>query len=389
MSAMHVCIVAPTANAVVPGCTLERTGGAEMQLWHLARSFSQLGASVTFIVDDYGQQPVEIVDGVTLRRCPFRYFGRSLRYYPADTWRLITMVRSLKPDVVLLKTPRTLTLPVALATRGLETQVVRIMAHDSDCDRRFMPPANTLYLLGARLMHGTVFQSQSQARLAGRLLGLKGRVIPNIAHGVASLDGRHSIRTNTGHSKDIDCLWVGTCTRNKAPLDFLEIVRAIPAARCTMIMAPGQDTALQAEVTAQAAGLANLDYLGFVPYANTSDYFERAKILVHTSRREGFPNVFLQAWEHSTTVVSMHVDPDGVIARHGLGKVSGSIGQVIADVSTLHADDSTYSAMRNKCKEYLLATHSPKVIIAQYLDYFKDLQVQGLSPLVRNLARES
>jgi glycosyltransferase involved in cell wall biosynthesis len=381
MTDLHICMVAPTASSILLGSAANKAGGAEMQLHHLGKGFVRRGARVSFVVEDVGQREVEHVDGMEVLRCPFRYYGQSWRYYPADTCHLMAFIRRLKPDVVLLKTPRTLTFPLALATRGLKTQVVRIMAHDSDCDRRVFPLPNVLYLLSARLMDGTVFQSEAQASLARRALRLKGRVIPNIAHGIPTAPPGVNAR------RDIDCLWVGTCNRTKDPLGFLEVVRALPSVKFTMIIASGPDKVLQASVTSQAATLANLDYRGFVPYCEVGDFYRRSKLLVHTSGREGFPNVFLQAWESATPVMSTHVDPDGVIARHGLGRVSGSIAGVIADVRALLADEGQRVAIGDACRQYLIRNHSPDVVIDQYLAYFSDLGVRGEPCVMTKTAR--
>ena len=54
----------------------------------------------------------------------------------------------------------------------------------------------------------------------------------------------------------------------------------------------------------QAAELKNLDFRGFVRYEKTHELYWRSRLLIHTSLREGFPNVFLQAWECGTPVVS-------------------------------------------------------------------------------------
>jgi hypothetical protein len=379
MPALHVCMVAPTASSILPGSTAKKAGGAEMQLSHLGQGLVRRGARVSLIVEDVGQRDVEHVDGMELLRCPFRYYGASWRYFANDTAILFSLIRRLRPDVLLFKTPRTMALSLSAARVGLSTKVVRIMASDSDCDLQFWPLPNTLYLLGSQMTHGTVFQSDSQAALARRSLGLRGRVIPNIAHGMPTPADNDPSCAIDSSRRDIDCLWVGTCTANKAPLDYLEVVRACPDLRFAMIMAPSSDDALQREVSSQAAILDNLDYRGFIPYRNIGDFYRRSRLVVHTSHIEGFPNVFLQAWQCGSPVVSIRVDPDGVIARHGLGRVSGSVPGVIADVRALLADESRRAAIGDVCREYLIRTHSPDAVIDQYLDYFEELGVRGAS----------
>ena len=368
---MHVCIVAPTASTILPDSPVQATGGAETQLVHLGRAFAGRGCRTTFVVGDYGQPRELQIDGMTVMRCAFRYFGKSWRYYPGDSLRLIRVIHDLSPDVILLKTPRALTLGLAAATWGTATRVVRIMASDTDCDRAFLPLTNLVYLAGARLTHGTVFQSERQAVLARRNLGLVGRVIPNIAHG---LPAAHS---SASAAKDIDCLWVGTCTANKDPLAFLDFVARAPECRCAMAMAPGRDPALQALVEQRARGLPHLSYLGFVPYRETEALFRRARLVVCTSHSEGFPNVFLQAWEHEAPVVSVHVDPDDVIETKRLGRVTKDAAALANAVRAVLADEPARRGMGAASRKHVLETHSPAVVVSRYLEYFTDLGVAG------------
>jgi glycosyltransferase involved in cell wall biosynthesis len=370
---MHVCVVAPTASTLLRNTRVHATGGAETQLRHLGKAFVERGCKTTFVIGDYGQPKAMQIDDMTVVRCPFRYYGTSWRYYLGDSLRLIRLIHDLRPDVILLKTPRSLTLSLALSTWGTSSRLVRVMAHDSDCEGTLWPLPNLAYLLGARLAHGTVFQTEWQARHATRNLGLKGRVIPNIAHG-----GSRS-RLHVPDDKDVDCLWVGTCTAIKDPLAFLDFVSQAPEFRCTMAIAPGRDPALQELVQHRARSLPNLSYLGFVPYKDTEALFRRARLVVCTSHSEGFPNVFLQAWEHEAPVISVHIDPDDVIKTKGLGRVTGATSGLVDAVRGVLADEPGRRRMGAASRQHVLETHSPSVVVSRYLEYFATLGVGGTS----------
>jgi hypothetical protein len=326
------------------------------------------------VIGDFGQPELLQLDGLTVVRCPFRYFGRSWRFYPGDSLRLIHLIRSRQPDVILLKTPRSLTLATAFATWGVSSRLVRVMAHDDDCTMALWPLPNIAYLIGAKLANGTVFQTENQSRLATRSLGLRGRVIPNVAHGI------HDARAQDSAVRDIDCLWVGTCTPVKEPLVFLDLVAAMPDCRFAMAIAPGKDTKLQDCVRQRASTLSNLSYLGFVPYRETEALFRRAKTVVCTSHSEGFPNVFLQAWENRAPVISVHIDPDDVIVKKGLGRVSGSVATLADVVRGALADESGREALGEAGRRHVLENHAPSVVIDRYLDYFRALGVAAAFP---------
>lgn len=67
--------------------------------------------------------------------------------------------------------------------------------------------------------------------------------------------------------------------------------------------------------------LKNTIVMGRVDNEKTRKIIGSAKALINTSPMEGFPNTFLEAWSLGTPVLSLTVDPDGVIQEHNLGHV--------------------------------------------------------------------
>lgn len=59
--------------------------------------------------------------------------------------------------------------------------------------------------------------------------------------------------------------------------------------------------------------------LGALPLEEAEALLERAWVLLHTGLYEGFPNTFVQAWLRQTPVISLWVNPGGVLQHHGLG----------------------------------------------------------------------
>jgi glycosyltransferase involved in cell wall biosynthesis len=68
----------------------------------------------------------------------------------------------------------------------------------------------------------------------------------------------------------------------------------------------------------------NLEYLGEKSQDEVNELLARAHIYVNTSLFEGFANTFIQAWMRDVAVVSLHVNPDGVFDREGVGIHAGS-----------------------------------------------------------------
>ena len=75
---------------------------------------------------------------------------------------------------------------------------------------------------------------------------------------------------------------------------------------------------LFAEAAKEAEKLPNVTFLGTVPPIEMEGWFKKKKLFMNTSIREGFPNTFLQAWMNRVPVVSLNIDPDGIIEKYGL-----------------------------------------------------------------------
>jgi glycosyltransferase involved in cell wall biosynthesis len=92
----------------------------------------------------------------------------------------------------------------------------------------------------------------------------------------------------------------------------------------------------------------------------------RSRVFVNTSESEGFPNTYLQAWARGTPVVAFF-DPDGVIAREGLGRTVRDLGQMQAAVHELLTNAVLWSTISRRCTEYVSARHG-KAALKLYVD---------------------
>jgi glycosyltransferase involved in cell wall biosynthesis len=181
--------------------------------------------------------------------------------------------------------------------------------------------------------------------------------------------GRESARMVSGHDLPPDdarreeplVLWVGNPGMNKRPELFVDVARRCAGVRCVMI--GDRDHA-------QRDGLPdlpdNLEHRGRLPFDETLRWFDRAALFVNTSVDEGFPNTFVQAWLRGVPVLTLGVDPDGVIARHGLGEVCADPEALAARVRALLADDEARARLGRNAREYAARHHT----VARMADRF-------------------
>jgi glycosyltransferase involved in cell wall biosynthesis len=120
----------------------------------------------------------------------------------------------------------------------------------------------------------------------------------------------------------------------------------------------------------EIAATPNLEYRGAVSQSAVNSLLEHTDLLVNTSDYEGFSNTFIQAWMRRVPVVSLHVDPDRLLSRGGLGAVAGDEDALYAHVGALLDDPDRCAAIGARARRYALEHHAESNIetLARLLD---------------------
>lgn len=345
------------------GRKLETDGGAEVQLKALGEAFLREGCDIHFIVDDYGQGKIEIVNRVTIHKIPFRYRGGS-NFYIFETWiKLWTKLLKLQPDIHLIKFPRDLLLPLGLLCKIKKKKTIFIGQIDNDVNPDYLKKENLLsyyiFRIGLKLTNWVVAQNRNQQKGFMEHYQRESIIIPNFL----------TLPVSKKQADKSFILWVGNTLPKKRPELFIQLAKNFPNYRFKMIVAPTDAVPDDSTIKKKAKKIDNLDYIGYVPFAEISEYFQGACLLVSTSEKEGFPNTFLQAWQHKTPVVSLSINPDDIIAIYNLGRHSKTFHNLIRDVKKIMEDDKLRLDMGRNCKEYVNHYHSEKFILPQYFKF--------------------
>lgn len=169
-------------------------------------------------------------------------------------------------------------------------------------------------------------------------------------------------------------LWVSTIRAIKQPELFLKIAKMLPEHKFKMIGGESSsELELYDKIKKEVKYIPNLEFLGFVPYPKMKKHYEESSIFVNTSKAEGFPNTFLEAWLNYTPVVSLNVDPDEVICINKLGFHSKSFGQMIEDIRTLLTNQELYKEYGKNGRKYIEKNHNLKTMIIQYENLIKSV----------------
>jgi hypothetical protein len=362
-AAADVAVYAPYAGAFYASPP-RPSGGAELQTRYLVHALAQAGLRVRHIVADV-DGPLE-ADGVGV-------VPLSRDYARGGTARRVAVLRALEAADAHLYVQR---------SAGFETGFVGAFARmrrrrfvfasssaaDFDLRRRTMVragasldhwPTRMQYRIGLKAANKIVVQTREQATLAHEL-GIQPTVIPNFCEPAP--------RPDCGPGEAF--LWVGGLLAFKDPLAYVDLAAAVPAARFWMVATDRgpQWRGLADEVRRRAARLANLELLPPRGRDALLELYTRAVAIVTTSHFEGFPNTLLEAWARGTPALSLRLDPDGVIERHGLGAVAGgSIGRLAATAAEWWRDPRRAAAAGIAASAYIRATHALEVVGPQWV----------------------
>jgi glycosyltransferase involved in cell wall biosynthesis len=332
-------------------------GGAEYQAYLLARRLVEVGYEVHYIYADIGREFVRTLP-IILHPIRWNRGGSRLpRYtYMSQIPAVLRTLREVDPDVVYHRCASAYTWAVTHYGQKAGKCVIWHIAHQWDV----MPmPLSWSNLVSGRclekaLINGgirradiIVAQAKYQAELLSRHYGLEvSDIIPNV----------HPMPATVGEKEEgvVNVLWAANLKPAKRPMAYIELARALQHLERVrfFMVGKGQNSKLAEAVRDCARELPNLRLLGGVTQDEVNALMERAHIFINTSSAEGFPNTFIQAWLRKVPVISLEVDPDGVLTREGVGIRSGTMAQVVEDCAALSKDPDRRRAMGNRAREY-------------------------------------
>ena len=356
---IRICFISPLGYGLYRPESGYPFGGAEVQFFLLANELAADPAFYVTVLTTVREEPgIERYGALTVRRRTGRQrlaqAGASapalLRQAVASFLDMRALLRDIDADVYLHASAGIEVGAYAVICRLLRRKFFYVIASSadlSDADGHVAGPLRRLFPLGVRLADAVVCRSHEQLdRLRVRY-------------------GREGVLIRTGHPvpaaplRKETVLWVGRMHPLKQPQMFLDLAERLPRERCVMaVMRDDRHGDLRDAVLARAARLPNVTLQEDVAWNAVGGLFAEAKVLVNTSTYEGFPNTFVQAALAMAPVVSLSVDPDGVLAKEGLGVcAAGSFERLVAETGRLCAAEADRSAMGHRAREYARAHH--------------------------------
>jgi glycosyltransferase involved in cell wall biosynthesis len=374
MSRGRVCLYVPYLYPVLRGGSAPFAGGAEVQQAHLAHGLVTAGFDVSIVTCDFGQPAVETIDGIRILRAFKPHAGLPIVRFLHPRLTLATRALwSADADVYFVQgagQPAGLAYDVA---RWRHRKFVFLAAHDHDTLRNLpeLPLARdrAWYVRALRGADRVLAQTEFQRALLRQNFGVASEVVTNpVAIPPRAFDP----------AEGRNIVWLATYKASKRPEWFTALARRLPEHHFVMhgvIPIPPLTTESYDAALAAARECPNLEVLGFLDRDRLADLFSRAALFVHTSPAEGFPNTFLEAWAHGIPTVTAF-DPDGVIAREGLGEKLDSLDAMTESVRAWMADPERRRAAGARARRHVELHHAPERVITQLARVLDDVQAR-------------
>ena len=159
-------------------------------------------------------------------------------------------------------------------------------------------------------------------------------------------------------------LWIGKAVMNKRPDLALAVARACPEQSFVMIMNDVGNGLFEEIVRDKGS---NVEVVRSVAPDELKTYFARARALLCTSDFEGFPNTFLDAGCCAVPILSLSVDPDGLVACEQGGVVGGGdMDRLIEAVKIDACEPETALVAGRRWYNYVRRRHDLNERVAEF-----------------------
>lgn len=285
--------------------------------------------------------------------------------YLMEARALYRKLREIDPCIIYQRVACGYTGICALYARRRATPLVWHVCHDTDLTPESLDKTRNVvrsrlekWAVASGAKHAThiIVQTQRQAELLQtNYARTADALIPNFHPPVAETIDK---------SGPLTVVWIANLKPWKQPEVFVRLAAALSAyesVRFVMVGAPAggrNSSSWQALLLRSIDSTPNLQYLGNKSQKEVNSLLAGAHIFVNTSTHEGFPNTFIQAWLRDVAVVSLHVDPDHVLERRGVGIVAHSEPALIEAVRGLIDAPAARAAYIRRGREHALENHS-------------------------------
>lgn len=373
---MKVCFVCLTINSIFEDSNpKEIIGGSEIQQYLLAKELVKKGVEVSFITLSNKQ---------FYKKFGFKIFGikesnKGILGKIITGKRLLNAMEKADADIYYQRVGETTTGIVAYFCKKHKKKFIYNSAHDEDSKKSsFLRSnfSNIFYSYGIVNSDKIIVQNKIQKKNFLKYFDKKTKLIPNGVELDALTKGGID-NSNKVISDGKYFLWISTIRAWKQPELFIKLAKR--NRDIDFIMIGGADISNKNgkkyynKVKKIAKEVKNLDFKGFVKYKKSEEFIKNCIAVVNTSKTEGFPNSYLQAWKYGIPIISMHVDPNGIIEKYKLGYLANDFEKLEKMIRKIYSDIQLRVDIGKNALKYIKENHDIKIIAEKYYNTFLEV----------------
>jgi len=347
-----ICFVALGAYPILTGKNSGFVGGPSVQQVFLAAELHRHNNKIIFITYGNDEKKIECFGDYKIIKVYKREDTSNLSFF-TKIWYIWSAMKIAKADCYIHRSGAAGV--VSLYCMIYRKKFVRYISSDAEVNNKNINILNYFDKLGNwldfKLANIIIAQSEFQQKMIKQNFGKDCDIIKTAFP--------LPILTQKNKDNSPIILWVSTIREIKQPELFLKLAKSIPEGKFQMIGGiDDSNPAFYEYIKKESQKISNLQFIGFVPFSEINSYFETSSIFVNTSKYEGFPNAFIQAWMNKVPTISLNVDPDSIICNNKMGFHSKTFDQLVIDVKTLLDNSRLLDEMSENAYRYVEKEHN-------------------------------
>jgi len=359
-------------------CKLGSFGGAEYQAFLLANALANRGHSVAFI--SIGDEDRIIIDNKikifsVKKRKLLRKFGP---YFFLDYFKIKRIIKKFAPDAVYIRANPSYLGMVALilGKYNKKTKIIYHISSDQEVISRGINLNPTKFFYNIEILLKIIgykrsiiiCQTSYQSHSFYTRYKKKCHIVRNFHH--------ISVLPPYQHKENIIC-WIGNIKAVKNPIEFIKMAKNININGLRFVMAGRPPSGMFRIEFFKHLEKSNVEYLGEISHDEVYNLLKRSKILCSTSFAEGFPNIFIEAWLHKVVVISLFVDPDGLLEAEHIGFKVNSIYEMAMKIKQLLLDEALLCSYAERAHDFAVRNFNIDQNIKKIIDIFEDRAIKS------------